>query len=51
MNQETKKHNDCEDEDENTIAKSIIDEIIEETENDKEPNQEEPANAPPLFLA
>lgn len=46
MNPEPKKKTDCEDEDEVTVARSILDEIIEETESedwDKEKPQDKPA--------
>ena len=45
MNPEPKKTQDCEDEDEVTAARSILDEIIEETESedwDKEKLQGKP---------
>lgn len=43
---EPKKQKPCEDEDEVTVARSILDEIIEETESedwDKEKPQDKPA--------
>jgi hypothetical protein len=46
MNPEPKKQKPCEDEDEVTVARSILDEIIEETESedwDKEKPQDESA--------
>jgi len=49
MNQEPKKTQDCEDQDEITLAKDIFDEIVEETESedwDKEEEQENASLAP-----
>jgi hypothetical protein len=44
MNQEPKKTQDCEDQDEITLAKDIFDEIVEETESEDwgKKNKEEP---------